>query len=226
MAKEFKFKEAVGEYDFIIENGVDLPPDFHVQRGYFKFRALDFEGCIADCTFALTSKPELQNALYNRAAAYKETEREDLALADLNSLLSINPRHELGSYLRALLYGSIGQWERSLSAWNAYIELKPQDWWPRLYRGIALAEMGRKREAINEYLIGSGLNPKFKSFYFRRWLLYRELNETELAQRDLEAGNAILDEPDELRPRDPRDPAVARADEKIRKLMEESRSEK
>jgi hypothetical protein len=63
LAKEFKFNEAVAEYDFIIQNGIDLPVDFYAQRGYFKYRALDFEGCIADCSVALATKPELANAL-------------------------------------------------------------------------------------------------------------------------------------------------------------------
>ena len=60
LAKESKFVEAVAEYDFILEYGVDLPPDFLAQRGYFKFRCGDFEGCI---TLALTRNPELPLAL-------------------------------------------------------------------------------------------------------------------------------------------------------------------
>jgi len=223
LAKEFKFNEAVSEYDFIISHGVDLPSDFYAQRGYFKYRALDFAGCVSDCTIALASKPELTSAIYNRAAANKELGNEQASLVDLERLLEIDPDHVLGLYLRAFLYGDTGQWERSISAWESYIRLRPDDCRPRLYRGIAFAETGRKREAINEYQKGSEINPKFKSFYFRRWTLFKEINEPELAQKEFEAGMAILHEPDDATPQDMRDPAVHRADEKIQELMKKSR---
>lgn len=223
LAKEFKFKEAVAEYDFIIQNGVDLPVDFYAQRGYFKYRSLDFEGCIADCTVALANKPDLTNALYNRAAAYKESENEESALRDLERLLEIDPQHEHGLYLRAFLYGDTGQWQRAITAWEPYILLRPQDWRPRLFRGIAFAELGRRQEAIQEYFKGSEVHPKMKSFYFRRHYLYKELNLPEEAQKEWKAGVAILDEPDEAPPDDPRDPATQRAERKIRYLMERSR---
>jgi tetratricopeptide (TPR) repeat protein len=94
-----------------------------------------------------------------------------------------------------------------------------------LYRGIAFAELGRKQEAIQEYLKGTELNPKFKSFYFRRWLLYGELNEPELAQKDYEAGKAILGEPDETPKRDPRDPLAQHDAEKKRRMLEQADAE-
>jgi tetratricopeptide (TPR) repeat protein len=209
LAKEFKFKEAIAELDYIIQSGIDLPPVFYSERGYYKLRALDYEGCIADCSDALAINPDLVHALYHRAAANFELVREEASVFDLDRLLEIEPRHALGLYLRAkLYYGDVGQVERSLSAWQAYIEVKPQDWRARLYRGIAFDELGRKQEAIQEYLKGTEINPKMKSFYFRRWKLYRELNELELAQKDYEAGMAILHEPDETPPHDLRDPAM------------------
>jgi tetratricopeptide (TPR) repeat protein len=212
----------VAEYDFIIQHGIDLPPDFVAERGYFKYRALDFEGCIADCTVALAIKPDLTRAIYNRAAALKESGNEEAALQDLRKLLEIDPRHEHGLYLQALLLGDTGQWEQALAAWNSYMEIRPDDWRPRLFRGIAFAELGDRQEAVNEYLKGSAIRPKMRSFYFRRHYLYKEMNLPELAQKEWAAALAIVDEPDDSPLGDPRDPATKRAEEKLHKLLSET----
>lgn len=225
-AKQFKFAEAIGEYDFIIAHGVDLPPDFIAQRGYLKYRSLDFAGCIADCSVALESNPELAQALFNRAAANKELRNPHAALADLERLLALKPDHEQALYHRAYLLGDTEQWERSIPAWEPYMAVRPDDWKPYLFRGIAYAATDRKREAIREYLLGNEVDPKAKSLYFRRWMLFRELGEPELAQKEFEAGNAILNDPEEDPPaRDPRDPHVRYNQEKIEKLMRDSRTQ-
>ncbi len=204
LAKESKFAEAVAEYDFIIEHGVDLTPDIFADRGCYKSNCGDFEGCIADSTHALAlcSDPAsplhiraAATSLYNRAAAQKNLGRDEEALIDFDALLKIKPTHLLGLYYRAFTYGNLGMWERAILAWEPYMERVPEDWWPRLYRGIAFTELGMKAEAITEYQKGTELNPRFKAFYFRRWTLYRELKEPELAQKDFEAGNAIIHEP-------------------------------
>ncbi|KAK8964717.1 hypothetical protein KSP40_PGU012970 [Platanthera guangdongensis] len=109
-AKEYS--GALEQYELALR----LLPHGHPERAVFhsnraacllQMRPVDHEAVAAECSLALQAQPRYCRALLRRARALEALRRYDLALQDVNSLLSLEPSHsdalELAGRLRSFL---------------------------------------------------------------------------------------------------------------------------
>ncbi|KAJ8428032.1 hypothetical protein Cgig2_027638 [Carnegiea gigantea] len=99
--KRFQAQDFVGaleQYD----NAVKLIPKTHPDRAVFhsnkaaclmQMKPIDYESVISECTMALQVQPGFVRALLRRARAYEATGKYDMAMADVQALLSSDPNH-------------------------------------------------------------------------------------------------------------------------------------
>lgn len=113
--KRFQAKDFVGaleQYD----KAVKLIPKTHPDRAVFhsdraaclmQMKPIDYESVISECTLALQVQPGFVRALLRRARAYEAMGKYDMAMADVQALLSSDPNHgdalEIARRLRTAL---------------------------------------------------------------------------------------------------------------------------
>jgi len=97
----FQAKDFVGaleQYD----NAIKLIPKTHPDRAVFHsnraaclmlMKPVDYDSVISECTMALQVQPGFVRALLRRARAYEAIGKYDMAMADVQALLSSDPNH-------------------------------------------------------------------------------------------------------------------------------------
>ncbi|XP_020582741.1 HSP-interacting protein [Phalaenopsis equestris] len=111
----FQIKDYAGALEQY-ELALKLLPRGHPERAVFhsnraacllQMRPVDHEAVAAECSLALQAQPRYCRALLRRARALEALRRYDLALQDVNSLLTLEPSHsdalDLARRLRAAL---------------------------------------------------------------------------------------------------------------------------
>jgi len=92
------FEGALQQY----ENAIKLIPKTHPDRAVFhsnraaclmQMRPINYDSVISECTMALQVQPQFTRALLRRARAYEAIGKYDLAMADVQALLSSDPNH-------------------------------------------------------------------------------------------------------------------------------------
>ncbi|KAL9236582.1 hypothetical protein vseg_011232 [Gypsophila vaccaria] len=99
--KRFQAKDYVGALEQY-ENAIKLIPKTHPDRAVFhsnraaclmQMRPIDYDTVVSECTLALQVQPRFVRALLRRARAYEAVGRYDMALADVQALLTSEPNH-------------------------------------------------------------------------------------------------------------------------------------
>ncbi|XP_074307461.1 protein CLMP1-like [Silene latifolia] len=99
--KKFQDKDYVGALEQY-ENAIKLIPKTHPERAIFHsnkaaclmlMRPIDYDSVVSECTLALQVQPQFVRALLRRARAYEALGRYDMAMADVQALLSAEPNH-------------------------------------------------------------------------------------------------------------------------------------
>jgi ankyrin repeat protein/Flp pilus assembly protein TadD len=102
-------------------------------------------------TKVIERKPDAWDAYNNRSIAYARLGQKDLALKDLDYVLSENPSYLNAVFNRADFYDKNGQFEKSAADFSKYILLSPYEYVPYLRRGKVLAAAGRNQEALSDF---------------------------------------------------------------------------
>ena len=109
---------------------------------------------IAACNRLLRADPRQPEILFLRSEAYSQAGRHDDAIADVDRALRIKREDRLLSMsdlnARGDALRSAGQWRSLLEHADQMIADFPGDDAPRLYRGLALARLGREREGMED----------------------------------------------------------------------------
>jgi uncharacterized caspase-like protein len=188
LANVGQLDRAQSEYDNAIKVASPVLVWDYLERAEFHwdFKG-DFEPALDDLNKAIEMEGTFNNTpLLRRGKLYRANGKYDLALADFNKLLSINPKDSAGFENRGLLYMSRGDYNLALADLNKSIALggKTTSYMNR-------AEVWRARgdldKAIADLDRGIALNPRQATALAKRGDVFRYLGQTEKAMTDFEA---------------------------------------
>ncbi|MBP0582223.1 caspase family protein [Labrys sp. LIt4] len=150
----------------------------------------DIEKQIDACTSLLTSgtlTPKNRAIiLYNRATAYGTQLKYDLALADIEQSITLDPKKAIYYWKKGDLHFSLREYEKTLSDFDASLRLDPNDIGVRSDRGAVLMRLGRPAEVIPDVtaMIERGGNRVTAGHYNLRAIALIELGRREEAKPD------------------------------------------
>ncbi|MGB3655188.1 MAG: tetratricopeptide repeat protein, partial [Rivularia sp. (in: cyanobacteria)] len=118
----------------------------------------------------------------NRGILYSNQDKWDLALADYNKAIEINPNYFDAYFNRALVYSLQRQYELALTDYNQAIEINPEYASAYYYRGITYSFHNKYELALADYGKAIVINPNYANAYYNKGLIYHQfLNQLDLA---------------------------------------------
>lgn len=84
-------------------------------------------------------------------------------------------------YNRAVVYMRMAEWPLALADLNRCLELRPEDDWATLDKGLVLMETGRLADALTQLTAARRLNPAMPEVYQSLGILHLELKDPTLA---------------------------------------------
>lgn len=123
----------------------------------------------------------------NRGITYYDTERYDLAIADFNAVLSLDPNYAPAFNRRAMAYRYKPDPDRALPDFDRAIAMEPSNASYALNRGNIHLDLGQYDRAIADYDRAIGINPKFGIAYNQRAVAYRRKGDYARAVADYTA---------------------------------------
>jgi len=132
----------------------------------------------------LASPASAEDYLKSGQEYYKKGQY-DLAIADLNKAIELNPR-DAGIYgWRGSAYSAKGQYDLAIADYNTAIELNPKYAVAYGHRGVAYAHKDRYDLAIADHNTAIELNPKYAFSYMNRGFAYIRKGQYDPAIADL-----------------------------------------
>ncbi|MBD2290357.1 tetratricopeptide repeat protein [Microcystis wesenbergii FACHB-1317] len=121
----------------------------------------------------------------NRGILYRRQKKYELALADYNKAIELNPNHANAYNNRGNLYQDLQKYELALDDFNKAIEINPN--FAILYynRGGLYYNQQKYELALSDINKGIELNPNYAEAYYNRGNLYYDLQKYELALSDI-----------------------------------------
>jgi tetratricopeptide (TPR) repeat protein/S1-C subfamily serine protease len=139
----------------------------------------------AEVAYNQAIKRNPRSSFYNnRGLLYYEEGKPDLAVADYNKAIALNPNLAQAYNNRGLLYYEEGKPELALADWNKAIDLNPNFAGAYNNRGLLYYEEGSSDLALADWNKAIDLNPNFAGAYNNRGLLYYEEGSSDLALAD------------------------------------------
>jgi len=102
---------------------------------------------------------DVASAYNERGIAYAMQEKFDLALADFNRSIELDPKSPNGYYNRALVYGRTEKYEKSIADCTKTLELDPDHPEVHSIRAVGYEKLNKKDLAIADYLIAIEKDP-------------------------------------------------------------------
>ena len=129
---------------------------------------------LEDCNVAIRLKPTHAKGYENRQNIYLLLKRDTLAMADANSLLSLEPHNSHASYTKAVVYMRFNKPDSALAWFNKSLTENPNADPVLNNRGSLLFNnFQRYSEAIADFTRAIALNPQGEYFYHRSLCYYR-----------------------------------------------------
>ena len=104
------------------------------------YQVKDFESAIKIYSVMLSSDPKDFRTFLGRGTAYLSLGRNDLAIADYDSAVAIQPRSSY--YFRAVAYYHLHQYDRAIADCDSQLQLSPNDARAKRLRDSASAKIG------------------------------------------------------------------------------------
>jgi tetratricopeptide (TPR) repeat protein len=118
----------------------------------FKLLRLDPEKYLAHAQEFIRANPENPDGYYWRYQAYDSLDRYELALADLDKVLSLDP-HSVVYHAKARVLSGLGRYAEALDNYNRAEALDPEGWagaFGHLYRADCYARLGNEKAALED----------------------------------------------------------------------------
>ena len=136
----------------------------------------------AEIAFGWAIQLDPRSGFYsNRGIVYQKQEKIELALADHNRALKINPRSALAYSNRGGLFDVQGKIELALADYNRALEIDPNLSQAYYNRGIVYQKQGKIELALADYNRALEINPRYAFAYSNRGFLYQKQGKIELA---------------------------------------------
>ncbi len=130
-------------------------------------------------------------AFYNRGNAYSAKRRYDLAIADFDFAVKLNPEYTIAYNNLANAHVAAGDYDRAVAVYDIAIRLRPDYALGYKNRGNAHAAAGRHEAAIADYDTAIGFEPRLASAYNNRGNANFFLGRFADATRDFQAALEI-----------------------------------
>jgi tetratricopeptide (TPR) repeat protein len=129
-------------------------------------------------------KADLTIAYYNRAEAYGSDGDYDLAIADYDQLLQLNPNDPEAYYLRGEANRAKGDKDQAIADYTQTIKLDPQNAWAYCNRANVYRTRGDYTHAMADYDHAIALSPKDGGLYYNRGTAYKNMADDDHAIAD------------------------------------------
>ena len=111
----------------------------------------NLEEAIENYSKAISFNPEYATAYLNRSSAYLGQFKWDLALADINKAIELDPKISGKAYYnRAGIYNLRNQWDKALADYKIATELRSNYHEAHFNRGIVFLKQGNWKSAIED----------------------------------------------------------------------------
>ena len=107
---------------------------------------LSIAGCTVIIESGTQSKTNLARAYYDRGVAHAQKGQHDLAIADYDRTIAINPKNADAYGNRGAIYNSKGQYDRAIADYDRAIALNPK--YANMYGNRAIAYYYLKNCAV------------------------------------------------------------------------------
>lgn len=125
----------------------EADPQFLNDRAARAIKAGDVDAGLADLNESLRIKPGQAVALLNRGVAYAQKGKFELARADYDASIAIDPIYPAYTS-RGSLFAKTGQYERAIEDYRAALKLQPLSSLTLLNLAVVYKAMGRYDEAL------------------------------------------------------------------------------
>ncbi|AKE65017.1 TPR domain protein, putative component of TonB system [Microcystis aeruginosa NIES-2549] len=122
---------------------------------------------------------------YNRGNLYYNQQKYELALADFNKAIDINPNFALAYNNRGLLYYNLQKYELALSDYSKAIDINPNFALAYNNRGLLYYNLQKYELALADYNQAIRINPNDADAYNNRGGLYHNQQKYDLALSDI-----------------------------------------
>ena len=145
--------------------------------------ALAIIGCTA--IIQKSGPPDLMRAVYStRGMAHQKRGENDLAIADLDLAVNLDPKNAITLRSRGDFYQAQGEYDRALQDYNQAIAITPKNAEILIQRGNTYMRGGDAMHAFPDYDQAIALNPKSVAAYANRGEAYRVQGEDDRAIQD------------------------------------------
>jgi len=117
----------------------------------------------------------------------ERTRIRDLALADFNQAIRLDPRNSIAFRERGRVYIEFGDLDRALTDFNEALRLNPNDHRTFANRGIIYHRRGNYDQAIADLTQAIRIAPNFATAYYNRGVTYQSKGDTARSVADYEA---------------------------------------
>jgi tetratricopeptide (TPR) repeat protein/S1-C subfamily serine protease len=136
----------------------------------------------------LSPSPAFYN---NRGLVYLDQKKWDLALADYNKAIAINPNYADAYNIRGTVYLNQKKWDLAVADLNKAIELNPDNSLTYTVRGAVYTQQQKLDLALADYNKAIELNPNDAQGYTGRAFVYLDQKKWDLAMPDYSKAIAI-----------------------------------
>lgn len=164
---------------------------FYYDRGRFEYWAERYKDAVVSLTRGIELKPTENKYLF-RGNSYMALEEYDLALADFNSSIEIDPEFARAYYRRGILYKKMELLEKAAKDFEKAIELDPKYDDAMTELGFIHIQMGKK-DVMKHFNKAIKINPCAEN-YFSRVAARAEILKRQNAIENFAFGKVVKDD--------------------------------
>ncbi|MCF1751563.1 tetratricopeptide repeat protein [Mariniradius sediminis] len=128
-------------------------------KGNEKLNQNDAKAAIDFYTEALNIDDQYRDALFNRALVYQQLNQLDLAIRDLDAILTSNPTDSLAVFQRGVCLLDNGEYYKALGDTKNLLKINPESWKGHFLQGLIYEKMKNLEEARSSFLAALQKSP-------------------------------------------------------------------
>jgi len=157
----------------------------YLNRGTIYHELGNLDKAIQDYHKALEAAPNLQQAYNNLGNLYLNQGNLILAVSNYNSALTIAPNFPEAYNGRGLAHARMGKIDKALSDYSSVIKYNPYHDKAYSNRGLIYQSLGNHEKAVSDFENAMKINPYFAEAYHHLAVSLFQLNEFELAKKNM-----------------------------------------